>query len=155
MEYVVDGFKKFFKRTEGELREFDPKELPVKARNLILDYLTFNDLLEVSLLSKNWYVLIGNSNNFKDKVEINWFGRNNNKDPVKNVMAIRNSSRKYESVFITARINKSNAGILEIKRMTINIEKFHKKSDYINYLEQFAETVCKLKIHNSIILIHL
>lgn len=135
MEYVVDGFKKFFMRSEVVLREFEPMELPVKARNWILDYLTFKDLLEVSLVSKKWYVEIGNSKNFKDKVEINCFGRNNNKDPVKNVMAIRNGSRKYESVFITAQMIGIEQEFLKSKEwkcVTINIEKFHKKSDDIN-----------------------
>ncbi|CAO1407283.1 unnamed protein product [Diamesa hyperborea] len=148
MEIVFDGLKKFFKKSE----EFDPMKLPVKAKNLILNNLTFKDLLEVSLVSKKWYVVIGNSENFKDKVEINCFGRNNSKDPVKNVTAIKNSSRKYESVFISAHefgIEKELLKAKEWNYVTINIEKFYKKSDYINYLELVAGTVCKLKIHNS------
>lgn len=143
MEIVVDGFKKFFRKSEVVLKEFDPMKLPVKANNLILNYLTFKDLLEVSLVSIKWYVVI---------VCSDCFGRNNSKDPVKNVTAIKNSRRKYESVFITAQeigIEKEFLNSKEWKCVTINIEIFYKKPDYTNYLELFAGTVCKLKIHNS------
>ena len=152
MEIVVDGLKRFFNKSEVVLKEFDPMELPVKPKNLILNYLTFKDLLELSLVSKKWYVVIGSSENFKDKVEINCFGRNNSKDPVKNVTAIKNSSRKYKSVYVTAHkigIEKEFLKSKEWKCVTINIEMFYKKSDYIDYLELFAGTVCKLKVHNS------
>ena len=48
MEIIVDGFEKFFRRSEVLLIEFELMELPVKAKkSLILDYLTFKDLLEV------------------------------------------------------------------------------------------------------------
>ena len=137
------------KRSRGgqEMSAGDPINLPAEMREEVFNYLSRRELLDACLVSSTWNELIGNSIVFKKKVPIaiHPWSRKKPKKP----KYINNSIRNYD----TFSISNFEAGPEVIffsskiwKRVSIQIEIFPSKAEYIKYLKYFSKNVRDLKI---------
>lgn len=127
----------------------DPMKLHSDVLEEILNYLSVHDLLEASIVSKNWYDTIGASVTFKRKcyIAIHRWNRS------KNVNLITESTRDYEKYWISDQemgFEILFLGTKKWKKVVINLT-FPWLSYFYKYLEYFTPTVRKLKLLNCIV----
>ncbi|CAO1407141.1 unnamed protein product [Diamesa hyperborea] len=127
----------------------DPMKLHCDVLENILDYLNVNDLLEASIVCKNWYDIIGASDTFKRKacVAIHRWNRS------KNVNLLTDSTRDYQKYSVSDQeigFEMLFLGTKNWKKVVINLT-FSWLSYFYRYLAYFTPTVRELKLINSII----
>lgn len=128
----------------------DPLQLPFELHDLIFHHLNASELNNASLVSKQWYNFIGESEEFQNKVAIRFdefsYGH---KRRLTNIDVIKTSNRNYKIVHIkndTAGKEKILFLWIQWKMITMEIHKFKSMTEYVEYLTQFADTVKELEI---------
>lgn len=121
--------------------------LPDELKNKIIRHLTFQDLLNCSLVSKPWYEYIGKSEKFMKKCILRYgFARDYvNKKPKKqpkkkDAKSIQNSKRNYQTLDVTLSKRSYEVSFLPTKawrRVQLNVGKFTSKLDYFRYAKVF------------------
>lgn len=123
---------------------FNPEVFPAEIVDFICRYLTVQDLLEATLVSKLWNETIGSSTKFRNRVAIklhSW-----NEEPPS---AISNSKRSYEILNLSDhKVNSTKVLSLRDKnwrKLTLSIGKISSQKSFLKLMEMFV-TVKDLKI---------
>ena len=127
----------------------DPMKLHCDVLEKILDFLNVHDLLEASIVCKNWYDTIGASDTFKKKACVSIHRWNRSRD----VNLMTESTRDYQKYSISDQemgFEMLFLGTKNWKKVVINLT-FPWLSYFYRYLAYFTPTVRELKLINSII----
>ena len=123
---------------------FNPEVFPAEIIDYILTFLTVDDLLEATLVSKLWNETIGSSTAFRNRVTIKLHAWNEEPPSV-----ISSSKRNYEIVTICEyKVNSTKLLSLRDKnwrKVTLSIGKISSQKSFMKLIETFA-TVKDLKI---------
>lgn len=128
----------------------DPLQLPFELHDLIFHHLNASELINASIVSKQWFNFIGESKYFQNRVAIRFdefsYGH---KRRLENINVIKLSNRNYKMLHIknyTAGAEKMLFLWIEWKMITVEIHKFSSMTQYFEYLTQFVDTVKELEI---------
>jgi hypothetical protein len=126
----------------------DPLKLLCDVHDLIFQHLTVDEILEVSLVSRNYYKTIGKSNAAMKQIWLN-IGDRFNEPKREDLKAFRASERSYQN-FKMSEIENGLQILLfpkrQWKRGQIDIQSFLNFRDFMNLLEIFHETIEELEI---------
>lgn len=126
----------------------DPLQNLHDIQDLTFQHFTVDEVLELSLVSRNYYKTIGNSNAAMKKVWLN-IGDRFNEPNREDLKAFRASERKYQN-FKMSEIENGLQILLfpkrQWKRGKIDIQSFVSYRDFVNLVQIFHETIEELEI---------
>ncbi|CAO1410725.1 unnamed protein product [Diamesa hyperborea] len=131
--------------------------LPDEVKDKILRYLTFQEMLNCSLVAKCWYEYIGKSEKSMKKCILryghprDYANKKPKKEPKKkDAQSIQNSKRNYHTLDVTLSKRGHETAFLPTKawrKVQLNVGKFTSKLDYFRYLSLFPPTLYDLRIN--------
>jgi hypothetical protein len=141
-------YHKLFQASSAVQPTMDPLKHLFDVHDLIFQHLTVDEILEVSLVSRNYYKTIGKSNAAMKQVWLN-IGDRFNEPKREDLKAFRASDRNYQN-FKMSEIENGLQILLfpkrQWKRGQIDIQSFLNFRDFVNLLEIFHETIEELEI---------